>query len=92
MQRRQHLGDNANQPFQGGHSADVILPYLRHAISSPTPSRNTLEVPPAHKQSVPVNLQPYVHEAMETASDHIGRTANLRKISLVKVRRAINTD
>ncbi len=51
---------------------------------SPSPSRNTLGVPPSHKPSVPVNLEPYVSEALEAASEHIGRTPSLRNIRLVK--------
>ncbi len=70
-------------PQDGGSIAN--LPAIGGArSSSPSPSRNTLGVPPSHKPSVPINLQPYVSEALGTASDHIGRTASLRKISLVK--------
>jgi len=36
------------------------------------------------KESLPANLQPFVHEALELAGEQMGRSASLRKISVVK--------
>ena len=87
QQQQQRRPSNMNeQPFNlvvdlaDGSSFQDLSP----GAASPATPKVLPPSPSQPKQSLPVNLQPYINDALEVAGETMGRSPNLRKISLVK--------